>query len=227
MGQKVPTSDINDVILEQIDRALKRYSEARSKCTTDYLVELSPIQRTELMAVLAATLERAAPRGSRYEEAADNVLRGVGFFQSESFSYVVGLLKALRADYESGLLRTFQELIHGEVFGDFLEMADYLVEEGFKDPAAVMAGGVLEEHLRMLCVKKNLSIVDAAKPKRADRLNAELGHAKAYSKLDQKNVTAWLDLRNKAAHGRYNEYTKEQVALLIQGIRDFVSRNRA
>jgi hypothetical protein len=227
MDHKPPMSDRNDVILEQIDRALKCYSEARSKCTSDYLVELSSIQRTELMAILAATLERVAPRGSRYAEAADDVLRGVGFFQSQSFSYIVGLLKALRADCESGLLRTLQELIHGEIFGDFLEMADYLVDEGFKDPAAVIAGGVLEEHLRVLGVKNNLPIVDGAKPKRADRLNAELGDAKAYSKLDQKNVVAWLDLRNKAAHGRYNEYTKEQVALLIQGIRDFVSRNRA
>jgi hypothetical protein len=30
-----------------------------------------------------------------------------------------------------------------------------------------------------------------------------------------------------AAHGKYNEYTKEQVQLMIQGIQDFMTRNPA
>jgi len=55
-------------------------------------------------------------------------------------------------------------------------------------------------------------------------LNADLATSGVYGKLDQKNVTAWLDLRNKAAHGHYNEYTKEQVALLLNAVRDFVTR---
>ena len=45
-----------------------------------------------------------------------------------------------------------------------------------------------------------------------------------YNKLDQKNVTAWLDLRNKAAHGKYQEYTKEQVSLMLQSLSDFMVR---
>ena len=40
-----------------------------------------------------------------------------------------------------------------------------------------------------------------------------------YSGLDQKSVTRWLDLRNKASHGKHSEYTKEQVALTLQGVR--------
>jgi hypothetical protein len=51
--------------------------------------------------------------------------------------------------------------------------------------------------------------------------------AGAYSILDQKSVTAWLDLRNKAAHGRYAEYQKEQVALLIDSVRNFMVRHPA
>ena len=51
--------------------------------------------------------------------------------------------------------------------------------------------------------------------------------AEVYSKLDQKNVTAWLDLRNKAAHGHYDQYESAQVGLLISGFRDFITRNPA
>ena len=47
------------------------------------------------------------------------------------------------------------------------------------------------------------------RPKKTDRMNSELTKAEAYSKLDQKSVTAWLDLRNKAAHGKYDEYDLE------------------
>jgi hypothetical protein len=45
------------------------------------------------------------------------------------------------------------------------------------------------------------------------------------NKLDQKNVTAWLDLRNKAAHGKYTEYQKDQVELMMQGVTQFMARN--
>jgi uncharacterized protein (DUF2164 family) len=135
-----------------------------------------------------------------------------------------GILKAVRADYADHYLQSVQEIIHAEVFGDFLEMADHLLEQGFKDPAAVIGGGTLEEHLRKLCNKYGVLTTERGNPKKAEAMNAELAQAQAYSKLDQKSVTAWLDLRNKAAHGKYPEYTKEQVKLMVQGIRDFVTR---
>ena len=44
------------------------------------------------------------------------------------------------------------------------------------------------------------------------------------NELIQKQITAWLDLRNNAAHGKYSEYTQEQVSLLLQGVMDFIIR---
>jgi hypothetical protein len=60
-------------------------------------------------------------------------------------------------------------------------------------------------------------------PKKAEVLNADLVKAGAYSVLQQKGVTAWLDLRNKAAHGKYTEYKAENVDLTIQGILQFMT----
>jgi hypothetical protein len=40
-------------------------------------------------------------------------------------------------------------------------------------------------------------------------------------------VTAWLDLRNKAAYGEYGEYDHERVAALIRDVREFMIRNPA
>jgi hypothetical protein len=135
------------------------------------------------------------------------------------------MLRALRDDYASGYLQSVVELIHADVFADFLDMARYLLEHDYKDAAAVITGSVLEEHLRKLCGKNGMPVAKAdGSPKKTDTLNSELAEAGIYSKLDQKSVTAWLDLCNKAAHGHYSEYTKDQVALMLQGVLDFASR---
>ena len=77
-----------------------------------------------------------------------------------------------------------------DFFTDFLEMAEYLISNGYKDPAAVMAGSVLEEHLRQLCKKESIDTEETKEdrqvPKKADRLNADLAKAEVYSKLDHK-----------------------------------------
>ena len=106
-------------------------------------------------------------------------------------------------------------------------MATHLIENGYKDAAAVMAGTTLEVHIRKLCDKNDLATTSGHKLKKAESLNAELAREKVYTKLDQKNVTAWLGLRNNAAHGNYSEYTKEQVSLLIDNVKNFITRHPA
>jgi hypothetical protein len=106
-------------------------------------------------------------------------------------------------------------------------MAEHLTDNGYKDAAAVIAGSTLESHIRQLCTKFSLPIATVGKPIKADTLNADLVKASAYTKLDQKNVTAWLDLRNNAAHGHYASYDAKQVSLMIAGIRDFITRHPA
>ena len=140
----------------------------------------------------------------------------------------VGIVAAARSELAGGWLQTTRGLLSAEIFADFLEMAEHLLSEGYKDAAAVIAGSALEEHLRQLAVAVNVSTTrtkDGVEvPLKADALNADLAKAGAYSKLDQKSITAWLDLRNKAAHGRYDEYGRDQVALMVEGVRQFISR---
>lgn len=138
------------------------------------------------------------------------------------------MLEAIRMDYEAGYFTSVSEIVHADLFADFLEMADELLSKGFKDPAAVMAGSVLEEHSRKLAQKHGLPFEDDdGKALKADRINADLAHADVYNKLEQKSITAWLDLRNKAAHGEYDKYDHRQVAALISSVRDFLTRHPA
>lgn len=55
-------------------------------------------------------------------------------------------------------------------------------------------------------------------------MNVDLAKAGVYNALSQKSVLAWLDLRNKAAHGKYGEYTIMEVQLMQQGVTDFIAR---
>jgi hypothetical protein len=138
---------------------------------------------------------------------------------------VFGVVRALKGDLEDGYFFSFSELVRGEMFESLIEMAEHLVEEGYKDAAAVIVGASLESHLRQLSNKYGVSVDYTAKDgsikkKTAERLNQELGKS-AYTLFDQKQVTAWLDLRNNAAHGNY------EVARLIEWVGDFISKNPA
>jgi hypothetical protein len=220
-----------DTAIDQIDAVLAFYKQKQS----------TPAELREASTRMKAAIERLSPRESTYRSSAEEVVKGsIGRapynsrlgFQLDSPQHqsreLAAILTAMRADYEAGFMQTFSELIHADLFADFLEMAAHLLEGGYKDPAAVLAGSVLEEHIRKLCEKNGLPITDSSgKPAKADRLNADLTGANVYSGLDQKQVTAWLDLRNKAAHGEYGEYSQPQVELMISGVRDFLVRNPA
>ncbi len=136
----------------------------------------------------------------------------------------LGIMAAAKAEMLGGWSRTATGIVSAEIFTDFLEMAEYLLNANYKDAAAVIVGGVLEEHLRQLCRREGIAVQVGTKPKAADHMNADLAAQSVYSKLDQKSITTSLDLRNKAAHGRYSEYVQEQVALMLQAVQNFMTR---
>jgi hypothetical protein len=211
-------------ILRQIDAVLAKHSELRSRSKYDDCSDRPSIDVTALTTLMCETISRLAPANSQYVESMKTIIRQFGVNNAYVVPHIVGVLTALRTAYDADYIASVTELIHGDTFADFVEMAEYLLSEGYKDAAAVIIGSTLEEHLRQLCIKNGIGTGAAGRPKRADQLNADLAGPSVYSKLDQKSITAWLDLRNKAAHGKHSEYSKEQVAFLIQGIRDFMAR---
>jgi len=204
------------VALAQIDDVLADYQR---------VIGTSSAYASDFQAIatrLKAAILRLSPPGGEYAHRAAKFDEARPGYAAEHLN---GVLLALRADLAAGYVQGLAELLHAEVFSDFLEMADELQRAGYKDAAAVIAGSVLEEHVRKLATKAGLIIEKAdGTPKKADALNSELVAAETYNKLQQKSVTAWLGLRNSAAHGKYTDYGDEQVAALIRDVREFLIR---
>lgn len=115
-----------------------------------------------------------------------------------------------------------RELVEAEVFDDFLEQAQQLLEKGYHAPAAVVAGCVLEDGLKKLCDKNGITLPARGTINPADDELVEKG---LYSSLTQKKILVLADLRNKAAHGQWTEFTKNDVADMIKSVRSFLEQH--
>ncbi len=214
----------------QLNKIMEEYQSLRSRSQYDDLSDLPDNEIIRLTTRSRASIERISGKNSAYFRQSEEIISSGGF-PGYICTQIIGVVDSLKIDVESDFLKSHEELIHGELFSDFIEMARHLSSEGYKDPAAVIAGSTLESHLKNLCIKFSIETTFEKDgkdiSKKADKLNSELVKEGAYLKLDQKNITAWLDLRNKAAHGHYTEYSKEQVNLLIDSISDFIARHPA
>ena len=219
---------LKETFVKQIDDVQNLYQQLKARSKYDDLSDIEKIESNKYITLAIATIERIVGNNSIYFHQAESVLKRYGTDNQYNIPTLSGILEALKNDLSKGYLLNFVELIHAELFSDFLEMAEYLLQEGYKDASAVIAGSSLEIHLRQLCNKYNIPVEKKTdkgiRNKKADELNIELAKKEVYSKLDQKNITAWLGLRNNAAHGKYDEYSKEQVSLLISSIREFINR---
>ncbi|MDX2684091.1 hypothetical protein [Streptomyces scabiei] len=174
---------------------------------------------------IESAVERCALPGSPYLKQLETARR---LPQPHRFHEVRHVALGLRDDLVAGWYSSVVELVHADTYSDYLEMAEGLLDQGYKDPAAVITGTSLEVHVRSLCVKHGVDIeMPNGSPKKADTMNADLKKAGVYDGLQQKQITAWMDHRNKAAHGNYADYDQAQVRLFIEGVRAFMMKNPA
>jgi len=131
----------------------------------------------------------------------------------------IGILSAAKEDLEHGYVQDIRNLVAAEMFSDLLDQASELLQAGYFGPAAVLAGAVLEDNLRKLCEMTDTDLPD--KPK-LDYMNSQLAKAGTYNKLTQKRLTAIADIRNSAAHGKWDEFSEKDVEDMIKWITSFI-----
>lgn len=217
-----------EFFIKQLDDIITDYNKIKSKAQYDDLSGNTTIE--EISTVLTkskAAIVRIVGDKSEYYKDTDYTLKRTNIHQGTKLRNIIGTITALRSDLENDYLKSFSDIVRSEVFSDYLEMAEYLLSEGYKDPAAVLVGSTLEVHLRELSISNGIDIeMKNSKgnlvPKKADLMNSDLAKANIYSSAYQKQIIAWLGIRNSAAHGKYSEYKTEEISLMLQGIRQFI-----
>lgn len=147
------------------------------------------------------------------------------------FEKAIGLLKGVEKDVKAGTFGFLKHCIELVASTDYLEQAKSLMADKTDSmfsyvPAAVLAGAVLENRLRMLCQSAKPPIEtkkDNGCPKKMTEMIDCLRKADIVNEVCAKHLRAWSDIRNAAAHYRPNDITAEQVSAMIKGVEDFVT----
>jgi hypothetical protein len=220
---------MHEVLVREIDD-LVAVAERLSRDASRAPTFLGPDRVEELSSVTARCgqiIQRIYGDGSHYEQRLRDVLATRNFADMHAnycrhVSQLAGLLKGVQHDLKSGVLDNVRQLLRAEIFVDFLEMAEHLLDEGYKDASAVLLGAVLEDSLRKIAVTHGVSIVGGqGKPLTMDPLNVSIAKAAVYGPLVQKQVTSWANLRNDAAHGHFAKYDAAQVKQFLDLVQKF------
>lgn len=149
---------------------------------------------------------------------------------ASSANEILFTLSAAENDFKSDMFDDLEKRIEAVASVNYMEQAEDLIKESTDTsrsyvPAAVLAGAVLEKNLRTLCVK-NVPPISVTKPggkkKTLNPLIDDLKAANVFNEIYAKQLRTWADIRNAAAHGRFEEFTKDQVASMIKGINQFL-----
>jgi hypothetical protein len=139
-------------------------------------------------------------------------------YSTFSFSSCKGIFYAAKDDYENGCLFNVRALVKAEVLvNDVLGQAVELLSKGYRDPACVLAGVALETTLKELCTRQDIT------HSKLDRMNVDLCKAGVYNMAKQKQITAWAELRNRAAHGDWAAYNEADARDFIEGVERFIA----
>lgn len=134
-----------------------------------------------------------------------------------SFKELQAILSAASEDYEGGYLFNLRSLVKAEVLTDATEQADEMLKAGYKDLACVVTGIALEVAIKEIAERSGVA------RGKLDKMNADLSKAGVYNVAKQKQITAWADLRNKAAHGDWSAYSEADVRDMLAGVERFLA----
>jgi hypothetical protein len=130
------------------------------------------------------------------------------------FQVQLSILKATEARFESSLFDIHQ-LVQADLFDSELDAAGALIKSGFLRAGGVIAGVVLEKHLRDVC--NNHTITVHKKNPTIGDLNDTLKDANVIDIPVWRHIQRLADLRNLCGHNKGREPTNDEGVELVGG----------
>lgn len=140
----------------------------------------------------------------------------------------MGLLDAAKRELQGDWLATATGAISRDILLDMLRLATLHAEQGNPGAAAAVAGAIIEQHLRSLCLAKGIpldnDIQGKAVPKKGLQLTGEAYKKKLYDRQDNKAVIAWLEVCDGAAGGSRDSIDGDQVKSMLRHMHAFLKK---
>jgi hypothetical protein len=148
------------------------------------------------------------------EESFDHKKAGLDRFEKQ-----VAILGSAR-DRMDSLVGDITGVLEAELFDDELGAAESLLAAKHRRAAGVIAGVVLERHLKRLIDSHGVTF---RKKALLGNLNEALKEAKVYGVPEWRRIQHLTDLRNLCGHDAEREPTKDEVDDLIRGVEKVVT----
>ncbi|MFI5186271.1 MAG: hypothetical protein ACHQF0_06075 [Chitinophagales bacterium] len=143
------------------------------------------------------------------------------FFAQSLIWTIKGILETIKFEIKNDMLGSIESLAKGEILGDFISLSKSLLSERYKDSAAVLACGALEDSLKKFAARNDLNVED----KELSSVISSL-KAKGLVKGAQSGVIqSYVQLRNKAFHAQFDKIDSPEVASLISFVEQFLIAN--
>jgi uncharacterized protein YutE (UPF0331/DUF86 family) len=142
----------------------------------------------------------------------DDMKNGISY---RTAKMVAGLLLSLRNELNEGFAKEMEYVVVAETFDDFLDHAAKYHKGNKKQESSVMASAVLEDTLKKIAKKNNLSVSG----KTLEQVIDSLVESNVITSVKAKRVKGFSAVRNKALHAEWDEFDISDVGGLIKGIR--------
>lgn len=225
--------ELDGKIRSRFDELIKDGTELIPKLTVlNYAEHIAEYQ--ELAVKSCNLIEKVlsnSERGKEFQRSIEEI-KEIERGTERQTKIIVGILKGLKDDYENGFLDDLEKWIAADISADYMGQAEALLGEGIPGqydhvPAAVLCGAVLEDSLRRLCQRQtpSISIIKSnnGQPKKLNALIDELQKAKVFNKPKVGQLRWWAQIRNSAAHGKFKEFTREDVESMLKGVENFLA----
>ena len=110
---------------------------------------------------------------------------------------------------------------------NYMKRAEQLLADNDHVSAAGLSGAVLEKALRCLCQRQDPPIETEKSNgdhKTLEPLINDLAGRSVFSRTRAKQLKVWADVRNHAAHGRFDQFDRAQVEKMVPDIKEFLTK---
>jgi len=158
--------------------------------------------------------------------------------EKRDWDRAVAASRALVKLFDEGRLTNPRLVIAHEIEGNLLDIAqsqvqlaettqDIAQKQVYLAIASFLAGATLEDVLRRLCDARGIAYDPrhASISKLQSVLFQPTKQIEVISSSENKQITVWGDVRNKADHGKFFDITYAEVLSMVIGIRTFIDRH--